>query len=150
MTFGVYRKVYGRTGVGMLYQFLMLARHHTTGAEFVVYIPLRIEYDWRGTIRPCILERAAFDRKFEYVSEGLPTDERYYTTVKIQVEAVNPFDPPWLAEQHIEWEKLSVQKLDAMTIRTGNETALNRRAEAELKRRGYRFNASEARWEKTE
>jgi hypothetical protein len=72
MQFGVYRKLEGRTGVGMLYQFLMLARHHTSGDEFVVYIPLRIEPEWVGTIRPCILEREKFNQKFEFVSEGLP------------------------------------------------------------------------------
>ncbi len=72
MKFGVYRKLEGQTGVGLLYQFLMLARHHTTGEHYVVYIPLRIEPEWAGTIRPCILERAAFERKFEFVSEGLP------------------------------------------------------------------------------
>jgi hypothetical protein len=72
MQFGVYRKLEGRTGVGMLYQFLMLARHHTTGAHYVVYIPLRIEPEWAGTIRPCVLERELFERKFEFVSEGLP------------------------------------------------------------------------------
>jgi len=72
MQFGVYRKLEGRTGVGMLYQFLMLARHHTTGDQYVVYIPLRVEPAWAGTIRPCLLERAEFERKFEFVSEGLP------------------------------------------------------------------------------
>lgn len=72
MQFGVYRKLEGRTGVGMFYQFLMLARHHTTGDEYVVYIPLRIEPEWAGTIRPCILERDLFNKKFEFVSEGLP------------------------------------------------------------------------------
>ncbi len=72
MRFGVYRKVKGRTGVGKLYQFLMLARHHTTGGEVVVYIPLRIEPEWAGTIRPCFLERELFARKFQFVSEGLP------------------------------------------------------------------------------
>lgn len=72
MEFGVYRKILGKTGVGMLYQFLMLARHHDTGEEYVVYIPLRIEPEWAGTIRPCILARTAFDEKFTFVSEGLP------------------------------------------------------------------------------
>ena len=72
LPWGVYRKTEGRTGVGMLYQLLMLARHHTTGDHFVVYIPLRIEPEWAGTIRPCVLERAQFERKFEFVSEGLP------------------------------------------------------------------------------
>lgn len=72
MRFGVYRKIEGRTGTGMLYQFLLLARHHTTGEHVVVYIPLRVEPAWAGTIRPCFLERTAFERKFEYVGEGLP------------------------------------------------------------------------------
>lgn len=72
MEFGVYRKLHGRTGVGMLYQFLMLARHHTTGVEMVIYIPLRIEPEWAGTIRPCVLEREMFEAKFSFVSEGLP------------------------------------------------------------------------------
>ena len=72
MEFGVYRKTEGKTDAGMLYQFLMLARHHATGVEHVVYIPLRIEPEWAGTIRPCILERWLFDLKFEFVSEGLP------------------------------------------------------------------------------
>jgi hypothetical protein len=72
MQAGVYRKVEGRTGVGLFYQFLHLARHHTTGAQFVVYIPLRVEREWAGTVRPCVLERAEFERKFEFVGEGLP------------------------------------------------------------------------------
>lgn len=72
MKAGLYRKLKGRTGVGMLYQFLLLARHHTTGAEVVVYIPLRIEPEWAGTVRPCYLERALFEDKFEYAGEGLP------------------------------------------------------------------------------
>ena len=74
MKFGVYEKIEGKTGVGMLYQFLMLARHHTTGIESVVYIPLRVEKEWAGTIRPCILERDLFEKKFEFVSEGLPSN----------------------------------------------------------------------------
>jgi hypothetical protein len=37
-----------------------------------VYIPLRIEPEWAGTVRPCYMPRAAFERKFEYVGEGLP------------------------------------------------------------------------------
>lgn len=72
MQFGLYRKIVGRTGVGHLYQFLLLARHHTSGAEVVVYIPLRIEPEWAGTIRPCFLERALFAEKFEFAGERLP------------------------------------------------------------------------------
>ena len=69
MRFGVYRKVRGRdnppeghqsTGVGMLYQFLLLARNHYTGAEIVVYIPLRVEPEWAGTIRPCWIDSPGF------------------------------------------------------------------------------------------
>lgn len=72
MNYGLYRKVEGHTGVGKFYQFLALARHHTTGAHFVLYIPLRVEPEWSGTIRPCVLERAEFERKFEWVGEALP------------------------------------------------------------------------------
>jgi hypothetical protein len=79
MQSGVYRKIQGHTGVGLFYQFLLLAREHTTGAEAVVYIPLRVERAWAGTVRPCYMARAAFETKFEYVGEGLPpaeSDER--------------------------------------------------------------------------
>jgi len=72
MNTGVYRKIEGRTGVGQLYEFDCLCRHHTTGEEFVVYVPLRIEPGWEGTVRHCVLERSLFEKKFEYVSEGLP------------------------------------------------------------------------------
>jgi hypothetical protein len=79
MRWGVYVKVEGRTGVGQYYQFVGVARHHTTGEEAVVYIPLRVELGWAGTVRYCFLEKAAFQRKFQFVSEGLPplpfTDE---------------------------------------------------------------------------
>jgi hypothetical protein len=66
---GVYRKK--RTG--HLYQFLLLARNHYSGEHVVVYIPLRIEPEWAGTIRPCWIPRGDFESKFEYVGEGLPT-----------------------------------------------------------------------------
>lgn len=72
MRTGVYRKVIGRTGVGQLYEFDCLTRHHTTGVEGVVYIPLRIEPEWSGTVRHCYIERDEFERKFEWVGEGLP------------------------------------------------------------------------------
>lgn len=75
MQAGVYRKVEGRTGVGQLYQFLLLARDHATGAESVIYLPLRIEREWAGTVRPCRIDRAEFERKFTYVGEGLPADD---------------------------------------------------------------------------
>lgn len=74
MEYGLYRKTSGKTGVGMLYQFLALARHHTTGVEFVMYIPLRLEKDWIDTVRPCVLERFDFELKFQYVGERLPAD----------------------------------------------------------------------------
>lgn len=77
MKTGVYRKIEGRTGVGHLYEFDCLCRHHTTGVEMVVYIPLRVEPEWAGTVRHCVLERAAFERKFAYVGEGLPQPARY-------------------------------------------------------------------------
>jgi hypothetical protein len=72
MLTGVYRKIEGRTGVGQLYQVLFPSRHHTTGEEVVIYVPLRVESDWAGTLRCCHLERALFEKKFVFVSEGLP------------------------------------------------------------------------------
>ncbi len=86
MRFGVYRKIKSReqgaftspspghtsTGVGEFYQFLMLARDHYDGSHFVVYIPLRIEPEWAGTIRPCLMRREDFEDRFEFVGEGLP------------------------------------------------------------------------------
>ena len=60
------------TGVGQLYQFLLLTRNHYTGEQSVVYIPLRIHPDWAGTIRPCDMPRKDFEEQFEYVGEGLP------------------------------------------------------------------------------
>jgi len=71
MQTGLYRKVKGRTGVGELYEFDCLSRHHTTGAELVTYIPLRIDPSWDG-VRHCTLERAEFEAKFQWESEGLP------------------------------------------------------------------------------
>ncbi len=73
---GVYRKVQvsGRGkggGVGELYQFICITRDHFTGAQGVVYIPLRIEPEWAGTVRHCWLSRSDFERMFEYVGEGL-------------------------------------------------------------------------------
>jgi hypothetical protein len=73
---GVYRKrdtVTPECPQGKLYQLLLLARNHYTGEQVVVYIPLRVEPEWAGTIRPCWIPRADFDAKFEYVGEGLPT-----------------------------------------------------------------------------
>jgi hypothetical protein len=74
MRWGVYRKLFGRTGVGKLYQFVGISRHHTTGDEVIVYIPLRVQSNWAGTVRFCHLERPEFEAKFEYVGEGLPDD----------------------------------------------------------------------------
>jgi len=77
MKWGVYRKVQasGRGkggGIGEFYQFLLLVRDHYDGSEGVVYIPLRVEPQWAGTVRPCYLPRADFERMFEFVGEGLP------------------------------------------------------------------------------
>lgn len=74
MRSGVYRKVEGRTGVGMFYLFRCLSRHHTTGDVVVVYTPLRVEPEWAGTLRDTHLEREEFERKFRWVGEGLPED----------------------------------------------------------------------------
>ena len=79
MKFGVYKKIKpsGRgkgTGVGELYQFLLLARDHFTGRESVVYIPLRVEPEWVGTVRCCVIPRDDFERMFEFLGEGLPND----------------------------------------------------------------------------
>lgn len=77
MQYGVYKKVKvsGRgkgTGLGNYYQFLHLGRDHFTGAPLVIYIPLRIEPEWAGTLRVCVIGREDFERMFEYVGEGLP------------------------------------------------------------------------------
>jgi len=77
MLAGVYRKVKvsGRGkggGVGELYQFIGLSRNHYTGAPSVIYIPLRIEPEWAGTLRLCDIARADCEEMFEYVGEGLP------------------------------------------------------------------------------
>lgn len=77
MKTGVYRKVKasGRgkgTGVGNLYQFLLLSRDHFTGEHLVTYVPLRIEPEWAGTVRCCTIGRMDFERMFEFVGEGLP------------------------------------------------------------------------------
>lgn len=77
MKFGVYRKIKASgkgkgTGIGKLYQFLMIARDHYDGHHVIVYIPLRIEPEWAGTVRPCIIDRKDFERMFEFVGEGLP------------------------------------------------------------------------------
>lgn len=69
MRTGVYRK----RSNGHFYQFLLLARNHYTGEQVVVYIPLRVEPEWAGTIRPCWMPRGDWDAKFEYLGEGLPT-----------------------------------------------------------------------------
>lgn len=77
MRFGVYRKVEvsGRGkggGVGELYQFIGISRNHYTGIQSVIYVPLRIEPEWAGTVRLCDILRDDFERMFEYVGEGLP------------------------------------------------------------------------------
>jgi len=77
MRFGVYKKVKtsGRGkggGIGELYQFLLIARDHYSGEESIVYIPLRVELEWAGTVRACIIPRGDWEQMFEYVGEGLP------------------------------------------------------------------------------
>ena len=69
MRTGVYRK----NSNGKLYQFLLLARNHFDGQQVVVYIPLRVEPEWAGTVRPCWNARRDFEAKFTYLGEGLPT-----------------------------------------------------------------------------
>jgi len=64
--------VYKKKSNGKYYQFLLLAREHYTGHQAVVYIPLRIEPEWAGTVRCCYIARGDFEQKFEYVGEGLP------------------------------------------------------------------------------
>ena len=74
--FGVYRKKDTITSTrphGFLYQFLGMARNHYTDEQVVIYIPLRIEPEWAGTIRECWIPRGDWDSKFEYIGEGLPT-----------------------------------------------------------------------------
>ena len=76
MRTGVYRKkstISADRPAGFLYQFLCLARNHYTDAQVVVYIPLRVEPEWAGTVRFCWMPRGDWDEKFEYVGEGLPT-----------------------------------------------------------------------------
>ena len=77
MQSGVYRKreVSGRGkggGVGEFYQFVLAFRDHYTGRESVIYIPLRVEEEWAGTLRFCGILREDFERMFEFVGEGLP------------------------------------------------------------------------------
>ena len=73
MQTGIYRKIKGRSGIGKLYLLLLVARDHHTDAHSVIYVPLRIEPEWAGTIRPCRIDRSEFEEKFEYVGEELPT-----------------------------------------------------------------------------
>jgi len=79
MNAGVYKKVKASGkgkggGIGKLYQFVTLARdHYGKGPDMVVYIPLRIEPEWAGTLRNCYMPREEFEECFEYVGEGLPT-----------------------------------------------------------------------------
>ncbi len=69
MRIGVYRKK--RTG--KLYQFLLLAREHYSGEQAVVYIPLRVEPEWAGTVRCCYIARGDFESKFGVISTGSET-----------------------------------------------------------------------------
>lgn len=74
MNTGVYVKKEGRSGIGKLYQLVGPARHHdvTNLQPLVVYIPLRVEPEWAGTVRLCVIPRAEFEEKFEWLGEGLP------------------------------------------------------------------------------
>lgn len=77
MRYGVYKKVKASgkgsgTGVGELYQFIGISRNHYTGLPSVIYIPLRIEPEWAGTLRLCDIPRQDFEEMFEFVGEGLP------------------------------------------------------------------------------
>ena len=78
MNHGVYEKIKATGGgkgggVGQLYQFVALARdHYGRGPDMVVYIPLRIEPEWAGTLRNCYMPRAEFEECFRFVAEGLP------------------------------------------------------------------------------
>lgn len=46
-----------------------------------------------------------------------------------------------------DWVNLDFDALDRLTVRVGPcETDINRRADMELRRRGYTFDASQARW----
>lgn len=73
MQSGVYRKIKGHSGIGMFYLFIAVAREHHTGEEAIVYIPLRVQDNWAGTVRHCYVARKEFEEKFEYVGEGLPS-----------------------------------------------------------------------------
>ena len=75
MNTGVYIKKKGSSGIGKLYQLISPARHHDVNnlEPLVVYIPLRVEPEWEGTVRLCVIPRAEFEEKFEWVGEGLPT-----------------------------------------------------------------------------
>jgi hypothetical protein len=46
-------------------------------------------------------------------------------------------------------QRLEFNELDRLTIRTGCETDLNRRADTELRRRGYRFDPHTQSWRRT-
>lgn len=71
MQIGVYRHKKNH----MLYQFVLLARGHESGEpDIVIYIPLRIEPEWAGTLRFCYRTREAFEATFDYVAEGLPVN----------------------------------------------------------------------------
>ena len=77
MRWGVYKKIKSSgkgkgTGVGELYQFIGISRNHYDGKESVIYIPLRIEKDWAGTVRLCDIPIEDFETMFEFVDKGLP------------------------------------------------------------------------------
>jgi hypothetical protein len=80
---GVYRKIAGRTGVGLFYLVLFPMRHHKTGIESVAYVPLRVEPEWERTLRVCYLEREDFNKAFVYVAEGLPSSDVITETLAV-------------------------------------------------------------------
>lgn len=61
---------------GHYYLLLGLARNHYDNEEFVVYIPLRVEPEWAGTVRMALRTRKDFERRFRCVGERLPTPLR--------------------------------------------------------------------------
>lgn len=54
------------------------------------------------------------------------------------------------AQRPTQWEALPLRSVEQMTIHTGCETETNRQAEMERCRRGYQFDAREARWGRAE
>lgn len=57
---------------GNYYLWLGLARMHDSDAEFVVYVPLRVELEWAGTARMALRPVAEFMDTFRWVGDRLP------------------------------------------------------------------------------